>query len=118
MEIIDFPTENDSMIDFEIDNSVYQLRFTYNESFDYWCFSLYDDDDNCLIAMVKIVPNFPLYFFYQIDGVPSGVFAAVSDKEHIGYDDFRNGTAQFIYMTQAEYDASDEEDEAEEDSEV
>ena len=29
-----------------------------------------------------------------------------------------NGTAQFIYMTQAEYDASDEEDEAEEDSEV
>lgn len=62
MLYIKVPDMNDSVSNLSIDGTEYILRFTYNEKYDYWSFGLYDEDENPIIAMTRIVPNFPIFF--------------------------------------------------------
>ena len=102
MVIISVPKMNDSMSSITIDKKVYVLRFTYNETGDYWNFGIYDSFQNPIVAMTKIVPNFPLMHFYTYPELPDVVFCAFSNNDRIGRNDFWDGTATFAYLTSDE----------------
>lgn len=102
MLYIDVPDMNDSISTLSIDGKEYGLRFTYNEKYDYWSFGLYDEDDNPIIAMTRIVPNFPIFHFYTDTNIPDGIFGCVSDIEVVGRNAFINKTAEFVYIPNVE----------------
>lgn len=102
MIYIQVPDQNDSMATLSIDGIVYMLRFTYNETYDYWSFGLYNEREQPIIAMTRIVPNFPLLHFYTDTDLPNGIFGCVSKKETVGRYDFVNQTAEFIYIPNVE----------------
>ena len=64
MLYIQVPDMNDSVSTLSIDGKEYNLRFTYNEKYDYWSFGLYDEGEEPIIAMTRIVPNFPIFHYY------------------------------------------------------
>ena len=61
--IIEVPDMNDSVSRVVLSGTAYLIRFTYNDSKDYWKFSLYDSQNVPIVLGVKIVPQFPLNVF-------------------------------------------------------
>lgn len=100
---ISFPDGPDIIVNIELENALYQLRFLYNTDDDAWTLSLRDKDNQPLIEGIKIVPNFPLLWLHHLPGVPGGEFMALSQADNIGRDAFTKGAATFIYMTEEEY---------------
>lgn len=98
MLYIDVPDLNDSFSRAVLDGKEILLRFTFNVAGGYWCFGVYDTEESPVLTMAKVVPNFPLTFFYGSLDLPSGIFGALSDLERIGRDDFKNGKAQFVFI--------------------
>lgn len=98
MIYIKVPNMNDSMSKIVINGVNYHIRFTYNERYDYWSFGIYDDESNPIIAMTRVVPNFPLFIFFTDTDLPNGEFGCRSKSEKVGRDDFINGNAQFFYV--------------------
>ncbi len=102
MLFIKVPDMNDSMSTLSINEKEYILRFTYNESYDNWSFGLYDREKSPIIAMTKIVPNFPLLHYYTDTRLPDGVFGCLSDTDKVGREAFKDKTAEFIYIPNSE----------------
>ena len=102
MLYIEVPDENDSLSMLSIDGKEYGLRFTYNEKYDYWSFGLYDEDEDPIIAMTRIVPNFPIFHFYTDPDLPDGIFGCLSDTGEVGRQAFVEKTAEFVYITNLE----------------
>lgn len=106
--LYDLPLEYDFVIDAELDNEPYKIRFRWNEKDNCWTFSLKDELNNSIIEGVKIVPNYPLLRRFKREGFPQGEFTAIvldNKKESIGYEDFYNGSASFLYTTADELEA-------------
>lgn len=95
--IIEVPDLNDSLSRIVLNDTVYFIRFTYNDTFDYWKFSLYDSLEQPIILNVKIVPSFTLNVFYCGTDLPDGVFGCISSLQRVGRNDFVDGKAQFIF---------------------
>ena len=106
MIFITVPDMNDSMSDITIDDKQYRIRFTYNTKFEYWSFGLYDTENKPIIAMTRIVPNFPINQFLRIKNAPKGVFGAMSDKKVIGRQSFKDLEAEFVYITAEELEGN------------
>ena len=98
MIYIKVPDRNDSMSSLSIDGVEYRLRFTYNEKYDYWSFGLYRSAGEPIIAMTKIVPNFPIFHYYTYTEIPDGIFGCLSDTDHVGRQAFNDKTAEFVYI--------------------
>ena len=96
--IIDVPDMNDSVSRIAIDQLVYNFRFTYDDTSDFWKFGVYDANMIPIVIGIKIVPNTMLNLLYTTYDLPEGVFAALSRKEHIGRDDFKDGKASFVFF--------------------
>lgn len=95
--IIEVPDANDSISRIVLSGTQYQIRFSYNDTCDYWKFSLYNSQNEPIVLGIKIVPRFPLNVFYGVTKLPNGVFGVMSKKDHIGRNDFIDGSAQFIF---------------------
>ena len=102
MLFIKVPDMNDSISDLSIDGTLYGLRFTYNEKYDFWSFGLYDADRQPIIAMTRLVPNFPVFHFYTYASMPDGVFGCLSQSDTVGRQAFNDGTAEFVYIPNVE----------------
>lgn len=102
MLFVKVPDMNDSMSSLSIDGTEYLLRFTYNERYDYWSFGLYKGDGEPVIAMTRIVPNFPLLHYYTDADIPDGIFGCLSDTAKVGREAFNDRTAEFVYIPNAE----------------
>lgn len=102
MIYIKVPDRNDSISSLSIDGKEYRLRFTYNEKYDYWSFGLYHSEGESIIAMTKIVPNFPILHYYTYTDLPDGIFGCLSDTDHVGRQAFNDKTAEFVYISNAE----------------
>ena len=94
---IEVPDLNDSMSRVVLNGKAYQIRFTYNDTCDYWTFGLYNTQDAPIIIGIKIVPRFPLNLFYGVTKLPDGIFGVMTKLDHIGRNDFKDGKAQFIF---------------------
>lgn len=95
--IIEVPDKNDSMSRIVLKDKSYQIRFTYNDTKDYWKFSLYTAQNEPIVVGIKIVPQFPLNVFYGVTRLPDGVFGVMTNLDRIGRKDFANGNAKFIF---------------------
>ena len=102
MLYIEVPNMNDSVSTLSIDGKTYKLRFTYNEKYDFWSFGLQDANGNPIVAMTRIVPNFPIFHFYSSKDIPDGIFGCLSDTAEVGRYAFVNKTAEFVYIPNAE----------------
>ena len=96
--IIDVPDMNDSISRVVLSGKQYQLRLTWNDTGGYWTFGLLDILGTPLLFGVKVVPQFPLNLFSCSDELPLGIFAALTEQDHVGRQDFVNGKAQFVYI--------------------
>lgn len=96
--IIEVPGLNDSISRIVLLGKQYQLRFTWNDTGGFWSFGLMDSLGTPLLIGIKIVPQFPLNLFYGTENLPLGVFAALTEKDRIGRQDFVNGKAQFVFI--------------------
>lgn len=94
---IKVPNMNDSVSRIKLRGKRYHLRFTYNDTMDYWSFGLYTPLDEPIIQGVKIVPGIPLNAFYSTDRLPRGYFFAETNNDRIGRDDFHTGKAFFAF---------------------
>lgn len=102
MLYIQVPDMNDSVSTLSIDGKKYGLRFTYNEKYDYWSFGLQNDKGEPIIAMTRIVPNFPIFHFYTGRDIPNGAFGCISSKDTVGRNAFVDKTAEFVYIPNVE----------------
>ena len=102
--VIEVPELFDSMSRIILRETLYYIRFTYNDTGDYWKFDLYDSNEEPIVLGVKIVPQFPLNIFYGVTQIPDGVFAVISKLDRIGKYDFKNGDAQFVFVPTEEED--------------
>ena len=97
--IITVPDMNDSVSRIALDDVYYRIRFTYNDTCDYWSFGLYTDQDEPIAIGIKMVPRMPLNLFFGVKQLPSGVFGCMTNLNRIGREDFNNGKAKFIYQS-------------------
>lgn len=95
--IIEVPDMNDSISRVVLAGTAYLIRFTYNDTCDYWKFSLYNAQNEPIVLGIKIVPRFPLNVFYGVTKLPDGVFGVMTKLDRIGRKDFLNGNAQFVF---------------------
>lgn len=95
--IIEVPDMNDSVSRVVLAGTAYLIRFTYNDTCDYWKFSLYNAQNEPIVLGIKIVPRFPLNVFYGVTKLPDGVFGVMTKLDRIGRNDFLNGNAQFVF---------------------
>jgi len=95
--IIEVPDMNDSISRIVLNGTAYMLRFSYNDTCDYWKFSLYTAQNDPIVLGIKIVPRFPLNVFYGVTSIPDGFFAVLTKKDRVGRNDFKDGSAQFIF---------------------
>lgn len=102
MLYIEVPDMNDSISTLSIDEKEYRIRFTYNEKYDYWSFGLYDCKEIPIIAMNRVVPNFPLIHFCSDFRLPDGIFGCISINEKVGRTAFIDKTARFVFIPNAE----------------
>lgn len=96
--VITPPDRNDSFSRAVLAGKEYLIRFTYNDTKDYWTFGIYDGEQRPLVAGVKIVPGSPLNYFYQSSGLPDGTFGVLTDLDRIGRRAFLDGKARFIFI--------------------
>lgn len=99
---ITVPDMNDSMSSITIGKKEYLIRFTYNEMGDFWSFGIYSVEEEPIIAMTRIVPNFPLTHFYAYTDLSDGAFGAISSDGNVGRSAFKEGTAEFVYIPYSE----------------
>lgn len=95
--IIEVPDLNDSISRIVLNGTVYHIRFTYNDTGDYWNFGLYDALNEPIILGIKIVPQFPLNLFCGVNKLPDGIFGVLTKLDRVGKDDFKEGNAKFIF---------------------
>lgn len=95
--IIEVPDMNDSVSRVVLNGTAYEIRFTYNDTGDYWKFSLYDSLKEPIVLGIKIVPSLPLNLFYGVTKLPFGVFGVRTKLDRVGRSAFRDGQAEFIF---------------------
>lgn len=96
--IIEVPDLNDSVSRIVLNSKVYYIRFTYNDTGDYWKFGIYTAQHEPIIIGMKIVPRFPINIFYGTAKMPIGTFMVRTQLDRIGRKDFTNGKAKFCFF--------------------
>lgn len=104
---ITVPNMNDSIGRITLDEKEFYIRFTYNPSYDYWSFGLYDTKLNPIIPMTKIVPLISLYNYYKYTDLPEGIFVCFTRKDRVGKNDFLEGFAHFSFATREDLERDD-----------
>lgn len=100
--IISIPNYNDSFSRVIIKNVAYLIRFTYEMASDCWVFGIFDLKYNPIVQGIKIVPGIPLNLQYTDDTLPPVYWIAKSKLDRIGYRDFWDGKAEFLYVEKPE----------------
>lgn len=95
--IISVPDLNDSVSRVVLNGTVYQIRFTWNDTEQRWYFSLATSQNAPIVQMVKIIPGFPLNLFLGRDDMPNGIFGVLTNLDAVGRKDFIDGKAQFFF---------------------
>lgn len=99
------PDQNDSFTRVVLDGDEYLFRFTYNYEGQFWVVGVYQNENSPLVAGMKIMPSFPInWYFRQYIELPKGFLAVVTRLEKIERESFMNGDAQLVYVTKAEFD--------------
>ncbi len=99
---IEIPDKNDSISRITLAKKEFLIRFTWNDTYGYWSYGLYDTEGNPIIHSTKIVPYSPLNHFYTSKNMPDGIFGCITKLKSIGRKDFVNGAASFLFIPNAD----------------
>ena len=94
---IDIPDKNDSMSRITLSGREYFIRFTYNVRHEFWCFSLYNTNQELLLGMVRVVPLSPITEYYTYTDLPDGKFGCEAQGDIDRYA-FKEKTARFFFI--------------------
>ncbi|MCX4355845.1 MAG: hypothetical protein OSJ43_06425 [Oscillospiraceae bacterium] len=97
--IIEVPDMNDSFSRIVIQGKPYYLRLTYNDTFGYWTFGVYNSLYEPIREGIKIVPKMALNLFCGTMNMPNGVFGVITELEKVSRKDFVEGRAKFIFAS-------------------
>jgi hypothetical protein len=91
-----------------LDGVIYIFEFYWNERGSFWSLSIYDKNNNILIAGLRIVKNLNLLSNYsRPDIFPNGALVAMSqtlsDNTEISYEDLSSGLVQLVYIPVSDY---------------
>lgn len=92
------PDMNDSFSRVVLNDTAYQMRFTWLDAPKRWMWGLYTSDRQPIIEGIRVAPSFPINLPYGHLDLPAGAFGAISELEAIGREDFLNGNAQFVFI--------------------
>lgn len=95
------PEGHDTMNKVTLDGTSYVLRFTYNGTYDYWSIGIYDEQENEIIPMTKIVPYYNL-FDYPYDDLPKGMMFCDTKQDVVHENDFKDRIAHIIYVEEGD----------------
>lgn len=98
---------NDFVQSVTFDNIVYKLHFAYNDVLKGWSMDIRDSQNIDIVRSIRIVPNFPLLSQYKrhLDIKGEMVPTVTTDIQNIGRDDFINGKASLVYVSESELNA-------------
>lgn len=98
------PDKNDSFTRIVLEGEEYLFRFSYNYVGGFWTMGIYQNESTPIVSGVKIVPTFPVnWYFRQYIELPKGILAVITKLDKIGRNDFVDGNARFVYVTYDEY---------------
>ena len=100
MFLIDVPDINDSLVEVELDEEVFILHFSWNDTVGYWSLSIENVYNDELISCMPIYPNRRLLEFVKSAQLPLGDLIVIrnDDAASIGRADFSNGSAALMYI--------------------
>ena len=102
---------NDFVQSVLLDDEPYKLHFAWNDTSKAWTLDVRDSHGKDIVRGIRIVPNFPLLHQTKRSGIPKGEIMAVvvnytrKDGQTIGRQDFLNGKASLVYISEVEKDA-------------
>ena len=94
-----------------LDGETYKLHFAWNDTSKAWTVDVRDNHGKDIVRGIRIVPNLPLLHQTQRNGLPKGELMAVfvnysrSECQTVGRQDFLNGRASLVYISEGEKDA-------------
>ena len=98
------PDSNDSLTRLVLGYKEYVFHFSYNYHSDFWSMGIYENYNTPIIADMKIVPEFPLYSYFEMAELPEGHIFVESTLAHIGRKDFVKGNARIVFVSKTEFD--------------
>ncbi|HHE9979231.1 TPA: phage baseplate plug family protein [Haemophilus influenzae] len=100
MITINLANKNDFITEVNLDDEVFFLHFSWNDTIGFWSFAIENAYNDELVSSIVILPNRPLIAPVRRDELPLGELIAVRDDnlQTIGRDDFINGKAVLIYI--------------------
>lgn len=108
MITLSFLDANDIVFTATLDGTQYRIRMLWNDVGAFWTLSLRTAAGVSLLESVKAIPNFPLLVPYHRPGIPPGELMVIVNNETVqavGRNDFYNGKAILVYVTEAETNA-------------
>lgn len=88
----------------ELEKVLYKLDFIYNTYFNFWSMSIFDEDDNLIVAGVKIVANYPM--ISHLNKLKGDFICQIANtKAEINRTSFSGSEAILLYLTEAEIEA-------------
>lgn len=96
------PEMNDSFSRIVLDEKEYLIRFTYNNTGDFWTFGIYKTEEDPIFTAMKIVPRFPINHYFSRSDAPNGIFGVITKLNRVGHDAFSSGDAQLVYIPNSE----------------
>lgn len=103
MLTIEFADGNDVVFSVPFDNVKYKIRMCWNHEGQFWAMHLWDNNENVILANVRVVPKFPLLMNHHRKNTPRGELAVITNKETLTRQSFQDGSAMLMYFTEQEF---------------
>lgn len=103
MLIISFPDGNDVVFGVPLDDKKFKIRFCWNHEGQFWALHLWDENDDVVLANIRVVPNFPLLMNHHVGDAPRGELIVLTKAEKLTRQCFQDGSATLIYTTEKEF---------------
>jgi len=98
---------NDQMIEAVLDGTKFFINLVWNESDKSFIINLHDSNSEIILAGVKVVPNYPLFFQSRASFMPLGdIVVGLSPViNRIERSSFEDGLAELFYFPEDELEA-------------
>lgn len=100
MITISIPHHNDSLLEVELDEEIFFLHFSWNETGGFWTMAIENAYNDELVSGIALLPNRLLLQPFSEESLPLGEFIVVREDEQqaVGWEDFFAKKATLIYL--------------------
>lgn len=100
MITISIPHHNDSLLEVELDEEIFFLHFSWNETGGFWTMAVENAYNDEIVSSIPLLPNRLLLSQFSLEALPLGDFMVVreDDLQTVGREDFFAKKATLIYL--------------------